>query len=210
MNQNLKKSSLIIPFSGLILFGVLTTVAILFYPGGNRFEPAAMGYSFFDNFWCDLLDKITHRGEPNAGRPFAVLANIIFPLSMIPLWIEIPNKYAPSFRLMRATQVFGIGAMFTAALVFSPFHDNMIILNSITLGPALLLLTYFYFKAKKRVLLSLMLVPTILACLNFSFWFLQVNVRFVPAGQKFALFGFLIWVGAAVLDLRRTGFKSSS
>ncbi|MGW8250803.1 MAG: hypothetical protein ACWGO1_09195 [Anaerolineales bacterium] len=37
-----------------LLFPILTTLAMLFYPGGTRGNPDVQGYRFFENFFSEL------------------------------------------------------------------------------------------------------------------------------------------------------------
>ena len=48
---------------GCIQFVLLTFIAMLFYPGGTHDNPAAKGYSFFNNFFSDLGLTVTPSGE---------------------------------------------------------------------------------------------------------------------------------------------------
>lgn len=48
-----------------VQFVVLTTIAMLVYPGGTISNPSTDGYSFFRNFFSELGLTRTHLGEPN-------------------------------------------------------------------------------------------------------------------------------------------------
>jgi hypothetical protein len=48
-----------------VLFGVLTMVAMLYYPGGTITDATTLGYSFFNNFFSDLGLTETYAGQPN-------------------------------------------------------------------------------------------------------------------------------------------------
>ncbi|MEM7333228.1 MAG: hypothetical protein AAF490_14155 [Chloroflexota bacterium] len=48
-----------------IQFVVLTTVAMLFYPGGSTLDENSQSYSFFTNFFSELGLTETYIGEPN-------------------------------------------------------------------------------------------------------------------------------------------------
>lgn len=50
---------------GCILFLILTTVAMLLYPGGTRNDPTTSCYRFFANFFSDLGITVAHDGSPN-------------------------------------------------------------------------------------------------------------------------------------------------
>ena len=44
------------PIASVALFVGLYFVAAALYPGGTRAEPSRVGFSFADNYWCDVLD----------------------------------------------------------------------------------------------------------------------------------------------------------
>ncbi len=46
-------------------FVVLTVTAMLVYPGGSKFDPAADGYAFFHNFFSDLGMTGSYGGHAN-------------------------------------------------------------------------------------------------------------------------------------------------
>lgn len=48
-----------------ILFLVLTTLAMVFYPGGTRSNPNRQSYLFFENFFSELGLTHTYSGGPN-------------------------------------------------------------------------------------------------------------------------------------------------
>jgi hypothetical protein len=50
---------------GCILFLILTTVAMLLYPGGTRNDPMTGCYQFSTNFFSDLGITVAYDGSPN-------------------------------------------------------------------------------------------------------------------------------------------------
>ncbi len=50
---------------GCVLFLILTTVAMLLYPGGTRNDPTTRRYQFFANFFSDLGITVAHDGSLN-------------------------------------------------------------------------------------------------------------------------------------------------
>lgn len=50
---------------GCPVFVALSSVAMLFYPGGTFADPTASGYSFFTNFFSELGLTKTRTGQPN-------------------------------------------------------------------------------------------------------------------------------------------------
>jgi len=51
---------------GIILWIILSTIAMFFYPGGTEINPSTLGYSFWSNYISDLGRTVTYSGAPNS------------------------------------------------------------------------------------------------------------------------------------------------
>ena len=49
----------------LSVFLITIWLAAHFYPGGTWFDPSSPGFSFWGNFWCDLLHERSFNRNPN-------------------------------------------------------------------------------------------------------------------------------------------------
>lgn len=66
-----------------ISFLILTTIAMLVYPGGIESDPTTVGYLFFTNFFSDLGRIIAFSGTSNlASRSLFVTALTIEGISL--------------------------------------------------------------------------------------------------------------------------------
>ena len=79
----MKRIFSLLPVFGIGSFLILYFYAAELYPGGTRIDPASIGFSHLKNFWCDLLDSTSYSGSANPGRPYALIATILLPLSLI-------------------------------------------------------------------------------------------------------------------------------
>ena len=69
------------------MFGALITAAAAAYPGGTWDQPDSRGFSFWNNFWCDLLANVALDGRPNRlGAVLARLAFACFALALLRFW----------------------------------------------------------------------------------------------------------------------------
>jgi hypothetical protein len=86
----------------LLAFSALISAAALAYPGGTWTEPTREGFSFWHNFWCDLLSTTAIDGRPNvAGALLARLAFVCFAFALYRFWpvaaVHAPRR-APTVR----------------------------------------------------------------------------------------------------------------
>lgn len=93
-----------------VQFVVLTTVAMLLYPGGSRADPTSRGYSFFNNFFSELGLTVTSAGTPKrASLILWVIALTVAGLGMVVFFVAAPQFFWRS----RALRVLGvIGSLF--------------------------------------------------------------------------------------------------
>jgi hypothetical protein len=100
--------------AGSILFMLAMGVSMACYPGGHGWSPAAAGYDFWRNFWCDLLAPITRAGDRNNfySMLFAMLGTLAFAIGSIPLWYCFKQLIPGSPRLGMIIRVCGLAAVF--------------------------------------------------------------------------------------------------
>lgn len=71
----------------LFAFGVLVSTAAVTYPGGTWLRRASVGFSFWNNFWCDLLSTRALNGQSNLlGAVLARAAFACFALALFGFW----------------------------------------------------------------------------------------------------------------------------
>lgn len=80
----LQKIIYLLTFASNLLFIILTSIAMLTYPGGIQSDPTTTGYIFFKNFFSDLGRITAFSGDSNLiSRTLFVLALLIEGLSLI-------------------------------------------------------------------------------------------------------------------------------
>lgn len=92
MNKiRLIKSTLIFTIVGCIQFLILTSLAMIFYPGGTRDNYYEAKYNFLENFFSDLGRVETFLGESNiVSRSLFTAALTIVGLALIAYFIIFP------------------------------------------------------------------------------------------------------------------------
>jgi hypothetical protein len=113
--------------AGSILFMLAMGVSMACYPGGHGWSPAAAGYDFWRNFWCDLLAPITRAGDRNNfySMLFAMLGTLAFAIGSIPLWYCFKQLIPGSPRLGMIIRVCGLAAVFGRA-VFTACTEHIV------------------------------------------------------------------------------------
>ena len=110
---------------GCIQFVLLTLIAMLFYPGGTHDDPAAPGYSFFNNFFSDLGLTVSPSGETSTVSFFlftlsltlAGLAIILFFLTTSPALFKNTPGRIPS---LLGSIVGVLSGLFYIGIAFTP------------------------------------------------------------------------------------------
>lgn len=193
-----------LPAAGVGAFIALYLYAASMYPGGTQAHHEIHGYSHLSNYWCDLLDRVSYSGDINRGRPFAVLATIILPLSLIPLWLQVSVLFRDGSGLHRLVQVTGSASMVFSTLVFTSVHDFAINVSSI-LGFVAVVATMLSLSGKKRraALNGVALLSMILGVTNYLMWQTGKFLWVIPLVQKAAFASFFVWIVATTIAIRR-------
>lgn len=183
-----------LPVAGVIAFVTCYFYAASLYPGGTRADHATRGYSHWSNYWCDLLDRVSYSGDVNAGRPFAVLATIVLPLSLMPLWIQAPLLFPEEPLARRIVRATGPAAMVLSALVFTSLHDLAINVASVLGFICFVATTLGLARSRRLALVGLGLIPLGLGLVNWVMWQTGWLLGAMPAIQKMSYVSFFSWV----------------
>lgn len=115
-----------LPFWGIGIFLVLYVIAAFFYPGGSRADQGAKTFSWFNNYWCDLLSEPAKNGQSNTARPVAVVSWIILCFSLAIFWYHLPKLFSINSNWKKIIQISGVMAMLIAVFLFTSLHDIVI------------------------------------------------------------------------------------
>jgi hypothetical protein len=144
-----RKKLLTFVMSACLLFPLLTTAAMLFYPGGTRNDPTSQGYRFFEQFFSELGLTRSYAGEPQTAS-FILFTSA---LSLAGAALVVYFCLAPSLFWTRSSlkvisvlgSVFGIlsglsfiGVAFTPADIYLAPHALFVQLAFVTFFIAVL------------------------------------------------------------------------
>jgi len=190
---------------GCIQFVLLTFIAMLFYPGGTHDNPAAPGYSFFNNFFSDLGLTVSPSGETSTVSFFlftlsltlAGLAIILFFLASPALFKNTPGRIPSLLGSIVGvlSGLFYIGIAFTPADLHLEWHGNFVLLafSSFLLVVILYTLAIFLNKDYPNRYAYVYLVFAVLLAAYLWLLFLGPNdIRIQATGQKVIVYAEII------------------
>ncbi|MDC6352099.1 hypothetical protein PP178_11090 [Zeaxanthinibacter sp. PT1] len=117
---------MLIPFFGIVLFGIFYILSALYYPGGSWHQPEQPGFSILHNYLCDLLDEYAINGELNTGSFFARISLGVLCISLMHLWMMLPALFKGR-RINKVLMVVsGISALGVTLFLTSGTHDLIV------------------------------------------------------------------------------------
>jgi hypothetical protein len=197
-----KKFLLLTPTFGTLLFVILYFIATLFYPGGSQVDKNSIGFSWLNNYWCNLLNEQAIDGQLNSGKPIAMTAMFILCLTLILFWFLFPKYVTVDKKLALTIKVCGSCAMIIGFLLFTNInHDLLTNLASgfgviATIGVLIGL-----YKIGWKGLFVFGLLNFLLVGLNNYVYYSKGLIIYLPAVQKITFALFLFWVCSIDLNL---------
>jgi hypothetical protein len=197
-----------LPVAGFAVFAILYVTGSFFYPGGSQADSHSVGFSWFHNYWCNLLAEKAINGQPNPARYFAYPAMIILCLSLMLFWILFFQETSYSATQKRIFQISGILSSIISFFLFTGYHDSVInaagIFGLIALFGALV----YLYRQGRMFLFSFGILNLLLMGLN-NLLYHSGNWYYLPLVQKITFVSFLIWLGTiSIVPFRREGPKA--
>ena len=112
-----------LPLAGMLLFVILYIIAAVLYPGGSWRFPGSTGFSFWNNYLCDLLDHYAVSGEINNARHVARVALGFLCASLLLLWYFLPLLFPGGGTNKVIMWLSGILALVATCFLSSGTHD---------------------------------------------------------------------------------------
>lgn len=200
--SNRSKSSLILtPFLGSFLFVILYVIAAFLYPGGSVADKTAIGYSWTNNYWCNLLSEKAINGQTNPARPVAVIAMFVLCFSLSTFWILFPaiTQLKKYHKLL--IQVAGTVCMLTSFLLLTHIDHDLAVNASSAFGLIAMIGTLFaLYILKWKWLFAFGLFDFLLVALN-NYLYHADEMMYLPIVQKFSFLSFLVWFSFISINL---------
>lgn len=189
------KFQLVLPIVGIIVFVTLYILASLQYPGGSQADPASKGFSWMNNYFCNLLNETAINGKPNLGQPFALASLIILALSLALFWWSLPNYLPLSQFQSKLIRITGVSSMITACLLFTKFNHDLIT-NTASLFGLIAILTSMWalYQHKLMTIFIFGLFNLLLVLINNWLYYDPSLIKYLPLVQKISFASVLIWM----------------
>jgi hypothetical protein len=190
---------LLLPLVGMGLFVLLYVLAAFKYPGGSWMMPQQNGFSFWNNYLCDLLDQNAINGELNTARYLARTSLTVLCLSLFLIWYYLPNLFKGEKFNISIMWLSGMAALITTAFLSSGTHDNTVRIAGFFAVIAFLTCFLELFKAGYLKLFIFGAVCLIIFLFNYYIYETGQFIRLLPIIQKITFVCFIIWF--IVLDI---------
>lgn len=190
----------LIPLTGIALFVLLFLIAASKYPGGNYLDKTTTSFSILHNYWCDLLNPLSHNGHTNPATPYAVAATIILCSSLIVFWFYVPAALNTSSVNKLIIQIAGTIGMLIGMLIFTRFHSNAITFAGLFGGIAFIATFIGLYRSKWFKMFWLGIFCLFLGVVTFTVYKTRFAIIILPMIQKVTLAFCLSWI--TLIDLR--------
>ena len=191
------------PLYGILIFACLYIVATFFYPGGSQVDNNSKGFSWVNNYWCNLLNEYAINGAPNPARPVALTAMCILCAALSFFWYLFPRYYFPNKVNRFVVQLSGILSMAIAIFLFTGLHDSVIniaaALGIVAISGTLIGL----YKNKNYMLFWFGIFNLALIVLNNYIYYTTGMIIYLPVIQKISFLSFLTWICCLNIRLYR-------
>lgn len=202
--KNQRNIWILFPLAGIILFIILYIVATFYYPGGSQADKNSIGFSWMNNYWCNLLNEEAINGDRNSAQPIALIGMCILCLALSFFWFVFPTYAFGRKWYGTVIRVSGILAMVIALLLFTHInHDVVTNLASLFGLIAMVGTLAGLSKMKWYMLFFWGLLNLLLVAVNNYVYYNNELIVYLPFIQKLSFVIFLSWVGCINLNLYR-------
>lgn len=194
-SENLRKLLILAPLFGTILFAGLYLIATFYYPGGSQFDKNSIGFSWTNNYWCNLLNDKAINGQANVAQPIALTAMFILCLTLTFFWWQFP-KFTSLERAYKLTiQICGALAMTIGFFLFTTFDHDLIINFASLFGLIATTGTFIgLYKNGWTTLFAFGFLNIGLVVANNILYYNKEYIFYLPSVQKITFATFLLWV----------------
>jgi hypothetical protein len=181
------------------------------YPGGSQVDKNSIGFSWTNNYWCNLLNDNAINGQPNPAKPIALTGMFVLSLTLSFFWYIFPRQINISKNLKLTIQVSGILAMTVAFFLFTDLNHDLVTNLASSFGAIATIGTFIgLYKNKLFGLFAFGLLNILLVVLNNLCYYNKELIVYLPVIQKISFATFLIWICCIDINLYRGQRKTAT
>lgn len=188
-----KKNILLLPLAGMGLFVLLYLMAAYFYPGGSHAFPNAIGFSFWNNYLCDLLDSYAVNGMHNPAQWYSRSALLVLCSSLIFLWYHLPKLFVGKSRNLTLMRFTGIAALTITLFMGAADHDVVVLIAGVFGTVALISVLVQLFWTQLYALFIFGVCCLSIFLVNYYIYESGSFIQILPVVQKFTFLSFICW-----------------
>ncbi len=192
------------PVLGTIIFVMLYVLATFFYPGGSQVDKNSIGYSWINNYWCNLLNENAINGQLNPAKPIAMTGMVVLCLTLTFFWFLFPRYINIGKLVKHIIQISGALSMTIAFFLFTNINHDLITNFASFFGFIATVGTFIgLYKTKWYGLFAFGLLNILLVGLNNYVYYNKGLIIYLPVIQKISFATFLVWVSSINVNLYR-------
>lgn len=119
------------PALGIAVYSGLFYLATTLYPGGSQANLRSTGYSWLNNYWCELMNQQAMNGQPNPGAVYAVIAMIFAGSAIGVFFYQLPQICKTSTTRARSIKISATLTGLSGVMLFGDFHNPALLCFSI-------------------------------------------------------------------------------
>jgi len=202
---DIKRLWILTPILGTGLFAMLYFIASLYYPGGSQFDKNSVGFSWTNNYWCNLLDDVAINGKKNTAQPIALTAMSILCITLTFFWLQFPKHTNLDKKYKLTIQVCGTMATVIGLFLFTKF-DHDLITNLASLFGLIAIAGTFIGLHKNgwKTLFYFGLLNIMFVIVNNFLYYDKDLISYLPVVQKITFATFLTWICCITIKIYDT------
>jgi hypothetical protein len=190
---------------GSAVFVMLYILATFYYPGGSQVDKNSIGFSWVNNYWCNLLNDIAINGKTNAAKPIAITGMLTLCLTLAYFWYLFPQRIDIHKYWKCTIQISGGLSMLIAYFLFTNINHDLVTNLASIFGLIATLGTFVgLYQTKWMKLFVFGLFNMLLVVLNNYVYYTEGLIIYLPIIQKISFASFLIWICCIDLQLYLT------
>ncbi len=184
---------LLLPLGGIGLFILFYIIAAINYPGGSWVLPDQDGFSFWNNYLCDLLDVYAINGEINSARFYAIIALGVLCAGLFLLWFYLPRLFENRSANQNIMRISGLSSLITIVFLALGNHDKVLYIAGFFAVIALITSSMELFKAGYKNLFLLGVFCLLAFLINYYIYETRLLIKSLPVLQKGTFILFISW-----------------